>query len=196
MSVFHNAVSDVESYETGLFLAAVAEIIRTKGFSKQSTGRDACELVIKNRDEGHEFAVEDFVTAGLAIGWLANKEVLGSFEREVYAACQQTHLRVRQLNLVMYAVKMYNDIKDVDAGEHIGAVKERLTLKVDVKSSEFKTSEWGDSYQTKGVTPEGNVVLWYAKEQLSGPVTITGTVTKHTEFGGVKTTHLNRVKVA
>ena len=195
MSVFTKA-SDTEVYETGLFLAAVAEVIRLQGFQKHTTAQNACALVIANRDEGHEFATEDFLTAGLAIGWLSEKEVLSPFEREVLNAVQDTELHIRQLNLVQYLIKMYNDIRNVKSGAHIGSIKERMTLQVEVLSSEYAESEWGASYRTKAVTDAGDVVLWYAKAPQHGNLTITGTVTKHTEFGGVKTTHLNRVKLA
>lgn len=205
---------DAPQYSTGLFLTAVAEILRTKFNNvvtlertaefKASCASDALQLVVANMDGAHEFAVEDFVTTGNAIAWLSEKNIRPGFESDLLAAVSAMEIPQHKMNLAMYCVKMYLENKaKVDAlpdslkdSQHIGSLKERLTLSVNVFESNYVSSEWGDSYRTKGMTPEGNIVMWFAKEQVAfGPCTIKGTVIKFNNYNGVNETYLNRVSI-
>lgn len=201
----HNIVShnDAPMYATGIFLAAVAEVIRTNGFFKELCASQAFELVIANKDGQHEFAVEDWTTAAQAIAWLSEKEIKGTFESDLLNAVSAMEIPQNKMRLVMYAVKGYvehaarmAEMTEGNNSQHIGSIKERMTLTVHVFESVYAESEWGVSYRTKGATVEGNIVTWYAKEQVaSGDYSITGTVAKHNEFRGYNETYLNRVKV-
>jgi len=195
MKHFTQANSDVATFQTGLYLAAVAQVIRLYGFDKQATAERAARLTIEAQENAEAIEVQDFVVAGNALVRVLETPPTSSFGYDLLAAVQKDVLTARDLKLVAYAVKGYWDVKDVKTGAHIGAIKQRMELVVTVLSSEEKDSEWGTSYQTKAVTEDGNAVLWYAKEQQAGVRHIKGTVTKHTDFNGVKTTHLNRVSL-
>jgi hypothetical protein len=193
---------DAPTYSTGVFLAAVAEVIRTNGFFKELCASQAFELVVANKDERHEFTVEDWTTAAQAIAWLSEKDVKPGFESDLLNAVSAVELPQNKMRLAMYAIKMFVEhaakVAAAPAGNsaHIGSIKERLTLTVHVFESTVTYSEWGTSYRTKAATAEGNVVMWFAKEEVAlGDYSITGTVTKHNEYEGVKETYLNRVKV-
>lgn len=195
---------DAPVYPLGVFLAAVAEVIRTRGFLKEMCAADAFQLVVANKDNEHEFAVEDWVTAAEAVAWMLGKDARPGFEADLQAAVACTDIPQNKMRLVMYVVKMYVENKaKVEAlpdglkdSQHVGSLKERLTLSVNVFESNYVSSEWGDSYRTKGMTPEGNIVMWFAKEQVAfGPCTIKGTVAKHNNYNGVNETYLNRVAV-
>lgn len=200
--IFKSA-NDAPQYVTVMFLTAVAEVIRKSGFFKELCASDALQLVVANKDGDHSFASEDFETAAQAIAWLSNKDVRPGFESDLLAAISADEIPQNKMRLAMYAVKMYNEyaaekaaVSETNESQHIGSIKERLTLTVHVFSSEYSESEWGVSYRTKAATAEGNIVTWYAKEQVDlGDYGITGTVTKHNEYKGVKETYLNRVKV-
>lgn len=190
-------------YSLGTFLAAVAEVIRTKGFLKEMCAADAFQLVIANKDGEHEFEVQDWVTAANAVGWINTKSVRQGFESDLRAACENSDIPQNKMKLVMYVVKMYveNEAKAAVAptsdSQHIGSIKERMTLTVHVFQSDLTSSEWGDSYRTKAADANGNIVTWYAKEEIAkGDHSITGTVTKHNEYNGAKETYLNRVVVS
>lgn len=199
--VFKSA-NDAPQYVTVMFLTAVAEVIRKSGFFKELCAADALQLVVANKDGDHSFASEDFETAAQAIAWLSNKDVRPGFESDLLAAISADEIPQNKMRLAMYAVKMYNEyaaekavVSETSESQHIGSIKERLTLTVHVFSSEYSESEWGVSYRTKA-SDGSNIVTWYAKEQVAlGDYNITGTVTKHNEYKGIKETYLNRVKV-
>ena len=205
---------DAPVYPLGVYLAAVAEVLRTKFNNivtvernaefKANCASDAFQLVVKNKDGDHEFAVEDWVTAAEAVAWMSEKDVRPGFETDLQAALSYTDIPQNKMRLVMYVVKIYVENKaKVEAlpdglkdSQHVGSLKERLTLSVNVFESNYVSSEWGDSYRTKGLTPEGNIVMWFAKEQVAfGPCTIKGTVTKFNNYNGVNETYLNRVSI-
>lgn len=202
--VFKSA-NDAPQYSTGLFLTAVAEVIRTKGFLKEMCAADAFELVVANMDGNHEFATDDFVTAAQAIAWLSEKQdIRPGFESDLLAAISAMQIPQNKMKLAMYCVKMYVEHaekmaalpEEAKASQHIGSIKQRMTLTVHVFQSDLTHSEWGDSYRTKGADVNGNMVTWYAKSEVAkGDHSITGTVTKHTNFNGVNETYLNRVVV-
>ena len=199
--IFKSA-NDAPQYVTVMFLTAVAEVIRKSGFFKELCASDALQLVVANKDGDHSFASEDFETAAQAIAWLSNKDVRPGFESDLLAAISADEIPQNKMRLAMYAVKMYNEyaaekavVSETSESQHIGSIKERLTLTVHVFSSEYSESEWGVSYRTKA-SDGSNIVTWYAKEQVAlGDYNITGTVTKHNEYKGIKETYLNRVKV-
>lgn len=188
-------------YPTGVYLAAVAQVIRENGFFKELCASQAFELVVKNQDGQHEFAVQDFVTAGNAVGWLASKDVRPGFESDLLSAVTSVDIAQNKMKLAMYVVKMYVENQERVAAapksdsQHIGTVGERLTLSVEVFDTYYADSAYGPSYRTKASTKDGNVVMFYHKQHLSGVIDIVGTVTKHGEYNGVKETYLNRVKV-
>lgn len=189
---------DAPVYSLGTYLAAVAEVIRTKGFFKEMCAADAFELVIANKDGNHEFTVEDWITAANAVGWINTKDVRPGFESDLQAAVGMTDIPQNKMRLVMYVVKMYVEAQAPAVGSesvHFGSVGERVTLVVNVLEAVWTDSMYGPSYRTKAVTAEGNVVMFYFKQELSGQVKITGTITKHTTFNNVKETCVNRVKV-
>jgi hypothetical protein len=198
------ARNDAPTYATGIFLAAVSEVIRKNGFSKEFTAAYAFELVVANKDGNHEFAIEDWTTAAQAIAWFSEKDVRPGFESDLLAAVSDVELPQNKFKLAQYVVKSYIEHAEKMAAlpeessesRHIGAIKERLTLTVHVFQSDVTYSEWGTSYRTKA-SDGANIVTWYAKEPVGlGDHNITGTVTKHSEFNGVKETYMNRVKVA
>lgn len=193
-------------YPTGVYLAAVAEVIRTKGFLKEMCAADAFQLVVANKDGQHEFAVEDWTTAANAIGWFSAKDVRPGFESDLLAAISSVDIAQNKMKLAMYCIKMYTEEADkVEANKefaasssHLGSEGGKLALSVQIDSSEYSSSEWGVSYFTKAHTEDGNVIAWYAKtEQTVGTIVdLTGKVKAHKVWGGVNVTVLNFVKIS
>lgn len=200
--VFKSA-NDAPQYSTGLFLTAVAEVIRIKGFLKEMCAADAFELVVANMDGNHEFATGDFVTAAQAIAWLSEKDVRPGFESDLLAAVSAMQIPQNKMKLAMYCVKMYNEhaadaeVAEASTSSHLSVEGARLDLTVTIDSSEYASSEWGVSYFTKAHTSDGNVIAWYAKEMqtVGNTIDIRGKVKAHKVWKGVNVTVLNFVKI-
>lgn len=187
-------------YPTGVYLAAVAQVIRENGFFKELCASQAFELVVANKDGQHEFAVEDWTTAAQAVGWLSAKDVRPGFESDLLAAVSCVDIAQNKMKLAMYCVKMYVESGNSEfaaTSSHLGSDGAKLALSVQIDSSEYTSSEWGVSYFTKAHTEDGDVIAWYAKtEQTVGAIVdLTGKVKGHKVWGGANVTVLNFVKI-
>lgn len=91
--------------------------------------------------------------------------------------------------------------KSEHVNEFIGNVKERITVKIKVKSVRYLQSAYGSTTLYTMVSNTGHMFKWFASDDKLGdqPTTefqaITGTVKKHEEFNGIKSTVLTRCKV-
>lgn len=86
-----------------------------------------------------------------------------------------------------------------DNSQHVGSIKERLTVKV--KSSELVAS-WDSKFGWQGIYKfidmDGNVFIWVTSAYVEPGKevdTIVGTVKEHGEYNGVKQTVLTRCKI-
>lgn len=96
---------------------------------------------------------------------------------------------------VWYANTHKKKIEDKIISNHFGTIKERMVVDVTVEHISFFEGQYGAGKCYKFRTNEGNVAVWFsAKADLELGKRYVGkaTVTKHTEFKGVKQTQLNR----
>lgn len=216
LSTFQSAEARFNApvYSVGAYLTAVAEVIRKRFDNvvsperneefKANCASDAFQLVVANMDGEHDFEPQDYVTAALTVTFIANMQPRPGFQADLCAVVGAMDIPQHKMKLAMYAVKMYLEsvakasaAVDTSSSVHIGSIKQRMTLTVHVFQSDLTHSEWGDSYRTKAADANGNIVTWYAKEEIAkGDHSITGTVTKHNEYNGAKETYLNRVVVS
>lgn len=93
------------------------------------------------------------------------------------------------------AARKVADAKAADS-VHFGAVKERSVISATITFTLEIDGDYGVSTLVKGLTPEGNVVVWFASGtiDLKAGDTITGkaTIKGHDERDGVKQTQVNR----
>ena len=95
-----------------------------------------------------------------------------------------------------------NAPKEPQPGENsewVGEVSKRQQFTGEVLFIKPFTSNWGSSYITKFVTPEGNLLTvfggnWKTQVTKGDTKNFVGTVKKHDEYQGTKQTILNRVK--
>lgn len=91
------------------------------------------------------------------------------------------------------------EIRKTENSKHIGAVKDRVLLNVQVqKVIDIESADWGVTHLHKLVTQDGNAVVWFStSEKLTAGATldVVGTVKKHDIREGVKQTILTRVVV-
>ena len=84
--------------------------------------------------------------------------------------------------------------------EFLGEIKDKLELPVTLKSIRFLESDWGVTTLYTFATDDGHIVKWFSSRRvftdrdLERPMTIKGTVKKHDEYQGTKSTVLTRVR--
>lgn len=85
--------------------------------------------------------------------------------------------------------------------EYVGTVKERITIQAKVKAVRWIDSDWGSTTLYTLVSKTGHVFKWFASKDALGEEPteeyqeITGTIKKHDEYNGMKSTVLTRCKV-
>lgn len=86
----------------------------------------------------------------------------------------------------------------VSTSEYIGTVGEKIVLDLTVKAFRFISTAYGMSTLITYHDDKGNVIKWFASGQhepeLETTEKLQGTITKQTEYNGVKETQINRVK--
>lgn len=87
------------------------------------------------------------------------------------------------------------------ASEHIGSVKERLELTVEIKAIRYVEGDYGVRTLYTMITPEGNIVKWFSTgedklgEDKGARFVLRGTVKKHETWNEMKSTLLTRCSV-
>jgi hypothetical protein len=92
--------------------------------------------------------------------------------------------------------------KQAQPSEWIGAEKDKITFTGVIESLRWISNDFGSTalYQLRD-TQTGNIVKWFASrpalgEETGATVTIKGTVKKHEEYNGIKSTVLTRCKLS
>ena len=88
-------------------------------------------------------------------------------------------------------------VESVDkvTSNHIGTIKERINVTMTLKYVNSFEGKYGISHCYNFLTTEGNIIVWFSNtSNLEIDKTYTGkaTVTKHTEYKGIKQTLVNR----
>lgn len=85
------------------------------------------------------------------------------------------------------------------ATEHVGEVKQRITVDGEVAMVRVIDGDWGDRTILKIVDDDGNVFVWFAAKLVEldagAKVRIKGTVKEHGTYRGEKQTVLTRCKI-
>jgi hypothetical protein len=189
---------EAEAYDTQEFLSASVQIIEAKGFASaseraNSTAQLACKLVLQHQ-AGEDYIFASSVdTAKMAFDFIANKK-RNSFEETLFSRISQRFLRNSDLNIAVYAAKIFADSRNTAVSEYVGMVGDKLELTLKVVASDYQDFGYGPTYQTKLVDEHGNVFVWYAAEKQEGEFKVKAKVKGHKEFRGVKSTQINYVK--
>jgi len=84
--------------------------------------------------------------------------------------------------------------------EFLGEIKDKLELPVTLKSIRFLEGDYGTTSLYTFVTDDGHIVKWFSsrvvfeERDIDQPMTIKGTVKKHDEYKGTKSTVLTRCR--
>lgn len=90
---------------------------------------------------------------------------------------------------------------DEIVNEFLGEIGDKLELPVTLKSIRFIDGDWGTTSLYSFVTDDGHLVKWFSTRvvlkdgDVDKAITILGTVKKHDEYNGTKSTILTRCRV-
>jgi hypothetical protein len=125
----------------------------------------------------------DFETAEKAVEFI--REYLGAkdesqmndYEHNLYVALKQKSVTSRTLGITCSAIPFYlreigkmEERKKMAArppSQHFGQVGDKVTFKATLLSVFPNESDFGVSYRTLMLTPEGNVVVWWASNDMT-----------------------------
>lgn len=199
------------------FLALVHAVIRTEGWvsgkksyetGMQSTASQA-EYYYNSPDCGPDVTDEDMEAAENAVEWgLAlgdREEPLNDYQHNLFVAIALGYVNFRSAGLaasVFAAMQFERDRENKLArtvNEHIGKIKERLTLNnVTFQSVHWLNNEWGTGVY-RFADAAGRVLTWFTSRDFGlaagERLNLTGTVKAHDEYKGTLQTVLTRCKL-
>jgi len=144
---------------------------------------------------------------------LSAKVTRSDYEHNLYVATIQETVNARLSGIAASLIPYYlreverrvirdAELRRVQDSKHIGEIGKRYYLNVEVAKvftvGEF--SQWGPSFLHKMVTPEGNLVIWFASSEAEKltpgqKYDVKATVKKHETRDDIKQTTVNRVTV-
>jgi hypothetical protein len=131
----------------------------------------------------------EWAEAAEALEWvredLGEREELDEFQHNLVTYCRSDYLPEKGDGFVAYAVMALRREREkallaekAAGSEWIGAVKERIkALTFTVTFVKPFEGHYGTRFLTKGYTPEGNLILWWAGRELEAGKTYTGSAT-------------------
>lgn len=209
------------------FLAAVALSIRLYGWTSRTAARDAFPpqeatadhvwgaLYPTNHPAPQKAAREFFAKLtdadkSAAADALAKSSELGDsdYEHNLRVAIGGEIITHRTAGIAASLITWYERAmgrevarkaraKRAANSEHIGAVKERLTVDVTIESIHDCESDWGTTHIHKMIDSAGNALTWFSSSKrltVGQAYTMKATVKKHDEYRGEKQTVVTRCK--
>ena len=105
-------------------------------------------------------------------------------------------------SIIGYAKRARKDAKFKDLAKnsnHIGNIKDRLTVKATVEQIRWFTGSYGETQILKFRDTDGNALTWFSSREqnvkVGDTVNLTGTVKKHDEYRGEAQTVLTRCRL-
>jgi hypothetical protein len=162
---------------------------------------------------------EDFKTAELTIAWATTRPCNSEFDHNMAVLAGAEMIEYRSIGTLAYAVQGFNRYTEasflkaqaaasmgLSNSRHVGKEGDKFK---DVKAVLFGYNTTPGNYGTVSIykfqTENGNVLTWFSSKEIEGlgataakartPVTISGTVSGHSEYQGVKQTKVTRCKV-
>jgi hypothetical protein len=179
---------------------------------KRSEDRALFELITVYAGEANELA--DTLRA-----WVLSDEFGGDngYVENLKVAAGVEYVTSKQLGLLVSAPQAYIRFQETAAeraakealwaaekvqkatSAFVGAVKERITISGTVSAIRYISGQFGVTTLYTITGDDGNLFKWFASQSVLGDdagvhVTITGTVKKHDEYNGTKSTVLTRCK--
>jgi hypothetical protein len=197
------------------FLAHVAAALRENGWTSRSEagwGKVATadqafgSMTAKNKSDRFDITDADRETARKTIEFVrevvATKDDMSDFDHNLSVAFATDYITYRAMGFVAYAPVALAKHEQREAelqrkqttSEHVGSEKERLYLELTVESVFYNEGRFGTTFITTLSDADGNVFKWFGSYELDRGATVKGkwTVKRHSEWNGVKETHLTR----
>lgn len=211
-------------WSTETVLAAAWAAIKVNGFVPASMPGATRDMVYTIMDPPAKIAREIRETFGplmtdarpMAIKvreWILSDEFAGDNEYvlNLKAVCRADIMSPRNAGLLVSAPQAMaraqerSLVKQRERAEiqnvYVGAIKERITVNVRVKAVRWLENDWGSTCLYTLIDDQNRVFKWFASRDALGEEvtekfeTLTGTVKKHEEFNGQKSTVLTRCKI-
>lgn len=197
------------AYDVITVIAAAADLIDQYGYVKSSERNSTKDRLLSDLGR-YDPTQKSIALAEKIREFFSGLDYadLTDYQRNLKSILNAGYARANSFGYLAYAPIAYRQMiekmdrdqarKDAAADSvFIGSVGNRITCAV--KESKLMTSwqtAYGMTYLYRFVTPDGNIVIWFASKPISGsPVTVTGTVKEHKEYNGEKQTIVTRCKV-
>ncbi len=205
--------------EIGVYLAWVAMVIRTDGWTSRKASSDGvhatcdmaahamydCAIAAKRRERVAVPSEDDHATAESALAWARSiADESSDFDLNLRAAAKRVLVKSRHYGLTAYIVAAHLRLKTErterpesqwvgDVGARFGAKKTPALVLTCERASSHATA-YGTSYLNILRDAAGNCFKWFGGECLETgkAYTVAGTVKAHEEYKGVKQTVLTR----
>jgi hypothetical protein len=206
-------------------LAFAAQVVLTEGWvpkgkaeelGKTSTAEltlTAIDKAYKNRDPKPELfpTTEAHALASKVLAWAPDwieRERSNDYVWNMSVVLASPYVPMRSVGLAVSAIGAYQrDMQraveraakaQASPSQFLGSIGDKLTLTLTVKALRYIDNGYGTTLVTFTDT-EGNVVKWFAsnpgKLTEGNTANVTGTVKKHEEWQGIKSTVITRAKV-
>ena len=196
-----------EVIDTLYFLAICIEITEFKGYYT-GLAYDAGDLLRKGHNPEQKFIDK----AKEITAFFETYDAEGDpFETNTRLLVTGKRTFATPNGIVAYAPTLYKKIQErlererqrkliAETSKYIGTVGEKITVTVKFEITGGYETQYGYVRIYKFTTRDGNVLIWktsaWIDEDSANEITITGTVSDHSEYAGVRQTVLKRVKVA
>lgn len=148
----------------------------------------------------------DVAKAEAIVEW-AKAQPNGDFMTNVKTLLTVGVCRMKHMGYIVGLVAYYNNAHEPRPeyvekvpSVHVGTIRDKIDAVGTVKLVRNCSSQWGTSLLVKIDTLEGNSISWFANGIMpdlstGDMVTVKGTIKKHDDYNGFKTTVLTRVKI-
>jgi len=199
-------------------LAVTSAVIREFGWASKGTASETGVTRVVRRDNSRlEVDATDMQIAEKTLAWvrgeLADKVAKGNggdYEYNLSAILADDMVEANRIGFAASAVVAYQRAEGYKienakrnagqtASKHFGKLNEREKFSATVIMALQKEGNYGTMTIVKFLTTAGDVAVWFASGsqqiKVGDKVNVTGTVSKHDEYQGVKSTTLKRCVV-
>ena len=212
-AVLINAYAAIRAFgfvPTSSYTRSTADVVRMGlGYTRAYSEKDRQDLSTLR-----EYAAEATEQATLIEAFIASDDFAGTstYVENLKTIVAEGVVGPRQIGIVSSAPQAYarhlgqvaerearEAAKSEQVNEYLGNVKDKITVTGTVSSINYIQGDYGTTVLYTIITDDKHLVKWFASREALGDqtdvhLTLTGTVKKHEEYNGSKSTVLTRCK--
>lgn len=200
-------------YDLNLVLELSIMSVKSRGFYKTNdnypTKQHVYELIIGkestkklNYNQVTEQEIQDHIDYMLS---LENSEI-GSYNYNLFTIAKNGYCSYTSMGILVSVVNAYilhkERLSQQNAelnSQHIGDIKQRITTEIKMISVYIMEGDFGYTSIVKMIDESGNIIIWkasgYKSFEIDAKYSLTGTISKHDEYKGIKQTLVQRCKL-